>query len=645
MPVMTAADPAVPVDRPVDSAVPPVRLPAGSNSPAPAERLSDRVLALAHRHRRWVFLAILLLYLAGFNAQWRLEPDSGLYLSIGRNLAEGNGYTFHGKDHKLAYPGVPLLFYAVYATFGSGSLVPHLVLMWLMGLATLALTYRLFLLHAGRPTAVLVTLGVAISRVFYRYCFELLTDLPFLLGVMAFFVGYEAVFHRRSAAGSGTERGTPDAGAAADARRGSARGRWFDGVLLVAGLGLAVAARPAMLALVAAVVLAAAWSLVRGRPRWGHLVVVVLVVGAVAMFYLKDPRQQTDPGAVTSSSYVEEDQLFHLQPDRLAKMADTARGNVGVLFDNALARASFGGPILPGVNAALAAAVAVAGVLLVRVRPLWGMWVLATLLMVSMVPRPLDRYFLPTVPVLVYAWWTLTRWAEARGGAGRVGRSVFLVLFGVGAVSNVLGVLGFVYEQRYRPFLANYKVGRYASAYEAAAMIEQVTGPSRSALDPRTTWVFVPTKFARAMTLLARRYCVEPDYGNRLDPASEAVYALEPTQPLRPDADTRKRPTVRAWLLERGWEIAPAVLASVPNADPDDGRPWELHRVVPVRRAGEIEGGGRADPARIAGAVEVGATVASRFAAGGRAGPGGRGAGTFGRERRRAAGRETGCDR
>src|SRR5256885_16682902 len=72
-------------------------------------RASDLLLAWADRRRYWLFAAVIVVYLAGFNAQWRLEPDSALYLSIGRNLAEGQGYTFHGTPHRLAYPGLPLI--------------------------------------------------------------------------------------------------------------------------------------------------------------------------------------------------------------------------------------------------------------------------------------------------------------------------------------------------------------------------------------------------------------------------------------------------------------------------------------------------------------------------------------------------------
>src|SRR5438270_6094899 len=136
--------------------------------------MPERLLTWADRNRRWLLGSLVLIYLLGFNGQWRLEPDSALYLSIARNLAEGKGYTYHGAQHRLAFPGPPLLFAATFKLFHTESLLPALLLMPLLGLATLALSYRLFLLHAGRPTAVMITFGLGITRVFYRYCFELL---------------------------------------------------------------------------------------------------------------------------------------------------------------------------------------------------------------------------------------------------------------------------------------------------------------------------------------------------------------------------------------------------------------------------------------------------------------------------------------
>jgi hypothetical protein len=53
-----------------------------------------------------------------------------------------------------------------------------------------------------------MTVALALSRTFYRYCFELLSDVPFLVGVMAFLVGYEAIFFRRY--DRDVRDGTPD---------------------------------------------------------------------------------------------------------------------------------------------------------------------------------------------------------------------------------------------------------------------------------------------------------------------------------------------------------------------------------------------------------------------------------------------------
>jgi hypothetical protein len=161
-------------------------------------RACDGLLAFADRHRGKLFLALGLFYLLAFSGQWRPEPDSALYLTIGRNLALGEGYTYHGQSHRLVFPGIPLLFAGLFKLFGTASLVPHHVVMLALGAAALGLTYRLFLLHAGRPMAVLVTFLVGVSQTFYRYNFELLSDLPFMLAVMAFLVGYEGVVHRHA---------------------------------------------------------------------------------------------------------------------------------------------------------------------------------------------------------------------------------------------------------------------------------------------------------------------------------------------------------------------------------------------------------------------------------------------------------------
>jgi len=539
---------------------------------------SDWLLTWADRYRRWVMLVILAIYLAGFNAQWRLEPDSALYLSVGQNLADGNGYTYQGKPHRLAYPGLPVLFAGTFKATSvfshRRSLVPELVIMLLIGLAVLGLTYRLFLLSSGRPTAVIITTGVAMSRVFYRYNFELLSDLPFLLGVMSFLVGYEAVFNRR-----GNETNVATDGPVS-------RWRVFDWLLLAAGLAVAIAMRPAMWALVFAVIAAPLWSLLHNGKRslkWGHLVICVAVIGAVAVFYIRDPRHaEHHPGQPNLPGYFEEDEMFNLRGDKLIVMARRASTHVPSLVD-AVTKASFGLQTPWGTEWPLGITMIVLGAGLLFYRPLWGMLVLTTVLMVLLV-KPLDRYFLPVAPLLVFAWWRFCVWVN-RSLPARWGNKVFAFLFILGAFTNGAKVFGFMFEQRASPFLMSYKEGRYASTAEAAKMIAVHTPPSDAADSPRTTWVLVGPKLARIITFLSGRYAIEPEEHRDLDPDRQPLFVLEPSGPIdlgphdsHEQGDTR--PGVKKWLADRNLQLAPTPIATVPNKDPQTRGLYSLYAVI-----------------------------------------------------------------
>src|SRR5687768_7006933 len=84
----------------------------------PDPPLSARLMAWADRNRWWLFAGVALLYLAGFNGQWRVSPDSALYASLGRNLAEGRGYTYQGEHHKWVEPALPYLIAGSFRVFG-----------------------------------------------------------------------------------------------------------------------------------------------------------------------------------------------------------------------------------------------------------------------------------------------------------------------------------------------------------------------------------------------------------------------------------------------------------------------------------------------------------------------------------------------
>ena len=113
--------------------------------------ISDWLLSFADRNRVKLFVILTGIYLLGFNGQWRLEPDSALYLTLARNVSIGEGFTYQDIPHRLAFPGLPRLFAAVFMLFHSDKTLPPLILMLLIGFCTLALTFRLFLLLPIAP--------------------------------------------------------------------------------------------------------------------------------------------------------------------------------------------------------------------------------------------------------------------------------------------------------------------------------------------------------------------------------------------------------------------------------------------------------------------------------------------------------------
>lgn len=503
------------------------------------------LLAFVDAHRRKLFVGVVALYLVAFNGQWRLDADSALYLTIGRNLAEGHGYTYHGLRHTLAYPGMPWLFAGLFKVFGGAALAAADVVMLGCAFATLALVYRLFLLHAGRPTAVLMTVALALSRTFFRYSFELLSDMPFLLGVSAFLVGCETIFYRRE------EAGHPARG----------RFRWYDVALLAGGLAVAMVTRPTMWALLAAIVVVLALSLFRRPLRWGWIVSGAAVAAAAAIgLVVTFHRLGGDYERVFLDTLYSPGEVTRIMLDQ----------NLPELLHPGAAEAVFGvdwghlkrGNLIPlgAVPSLLSIA---AGIALVRRRLLWGVWVAMSVIMM-LVTLVEVRYFLQVLPLLLYGWWLMLvaldralnrRLAGRMPLLGALPVVVFLLMVGVNAGRSAYLAL----EQRSVPFLEGYRRGKYALVPELTKLLETQTPPG--------AWVLVPERqLGRILTFTSRRYAAEPGPLAQLNPELQTVYVLEP---LEDD--------VRAWMpllrIGVGEPVGPAVSGR-------RGRQWQLHRAV-----------------------------------------------------------------
>ena len=142
------------------------------------------------RHLKWCLAAVIVgLYLLSISPCWYPTPDSAVYLMLGKNLAQGEGYVLWGHPHVQFPPGFPALV-ALMTWWGLGSVACLNTAMVLMALATLWLCYQALLELCPKRLALVVTLVLASSHVFHLASVRLLSDLPYMLLVWVAMVCY-----------------------------------------------------------------------------------------------------------------------------------------------------------------------------------------------------------------------------------------------------------------------------------------------------------------------------------------------------------------------------------------------------------------------------------------------------------------------
>ena len=347
-----------------------------------------RVLAWVDRHRRWLFAGIVVLYLAAFTGRWRINPDSAIYMSLGRSLAETGRYVHNGEHHTRYEPGLPLVIAGSFRLFGEDRYAPILLFSLACTFAALALTYRLMLRHAGRPTAALVTVGFGICETCVRYGFQVVTDTPFVVGVLAYLLAYE-----RLVAPNAVVRD---------------RWRWVAWVTLPLATLFMVAFRPTALVFVGAVGLACAWHLCRGPNRLRHVLIGLLTLAAFLSFRTVDPRRST-----AGAEVVREQRLKALLTEQRAYFVPRIAREAFNFVEVVVPRAVFATEFAPGVDTVVSLAVMASVVPLLRRRLLWALWCAATFAQ-CMVWLPRERYLLPILPLVLYGMWLGIVWLSRR---------------------------------------------------------------------------------------------------------------------------------------------------------------------------------------------------------------------------------------
>jgi hypothetical protein len=533
-------------------------------SPTPAGRgvIASQWLIDLYWRRRWVFLSLLVgFYAAAYTGRWQPEPDSALYLSLGRNLAQGQGYTYLGEPHALAYPGMPYLIAGLFGIFGIGAeWAPHAAV-FVLTLVGLALLYRLFYLHVGPRPAVFLTCMVGMNFTLFQYAFELRNDVPFAVGVLAFLVGVES-WRRRAA--QPAPPATPPNPQSEIRPPQSPSVPWYDTLAPVLGLALAAVMRPHVWVLIGAVALAGALTVFR-LPRKRAIVVALAVVILVSGTLLAIAARG---GAVTYEAAIR---------DYLAKLSTvegwrTVGANGWKIIDSSLPEAAFGHQMGPGITPVIGLVLVGLCVSLLRRRWLWGLFAIGTLLMVLVI-LPAPRYLLPIVPLVAVAWFGAICWLNHRLPRPW-GNVVFAVLLAMWVVPNFLKITKLIAEQRSPTFAATY--GEAGSVPALQAISHDI-----AAIVPPDAYVLAHKKVARVLAYWSDRYVAAP-YELPAAAHEARLYVLQPMDEevrielaqhrLALGREIAREPATGRKQAE-DWVVRELVAAPPPAASPVEGSP------------------------------------------------------------------------
>jgi len=501
-------------------------------APQPGDvRAVDHILRFAEKYRKWFFLFLVALYVSGFNGLWRIEPDGALYLTLARNIDGGRGYVYHGRLHHLAYPGLPYLIAGTFDAFGRGNLLPIHLLITGMSLLTLALVYRLLLVHVDRATAVVVTFITGGSYLFLSFAYQLRNDMPYALGVIAFFCGLEGWRKRPS-------------------RRG------FDGVLMACGISLAIVMRPAMWALLFAIAVAAAIHLIRYHRR---VFVLLAFIGAgVASIWIL--RMDNDAlGRQRILGDYEEQSVSEITGDLNTTLWRVIGVNFPHLLGPILAESICGHELGPVTNTLAGVGILLSAGVFLRSRPIWLIFIVANLLMMLLVlPREaiLPRYILPIFPLLVLAVWRGVVWLNH--ALPRPWDWIGVIILCAWLIPNGIKDGEIIREQHAADFYAVYKNGRFVPIMDMANSIRAIV--------PKSAYTLVESKTGRILTYFSGRRAVDSWEVPRLKTGRE-IYVIQPgDEPLRD------------FLREKNIEVRQPPLAS--HGKPEAAGPITLHSAV-----------------------------------------------------------------
>jgi hypothetical protein len=468
-------------------ASPPVSTLPSDQPPAPALKQPFTFWQWNQPHDPWVrnwlvankkllFALCIALFVISFNGRWRIGLDSSIYRGLAANLAAGKGYVFGEFGTHQVYPGLPILLAAVQKLTGESVFRPvfSLLVIWTMGLATLLVTYKLIRLHYAEWMAIAVTALLATNERFLQHSNELLTDVPFLLGLVSAMYGWDRLRL--------TERWD--------------RQRFKAIAILTCGLVLAATMRPTFW------ILGLAWlgvclaGLIRGRRRAFYATCVLALLLVWAIVTAVDPRTR---GFHPLSGGYESEALDVVRAvddqGRTEPLVKRIATETPRLLEEHLPDCLFGvaWPWHTGIAVSVILLGATAVLLLPR-QPVWALLILLTVAVTATLSTA-PRYYIMILPFLILVALLLTdRLAQRLPGGYRdlaVGLAIGTI-FGM----NLAKVIPFVREQ-HRVGLANnslryydkYRGGDFSPVLKLCDLIEQHTPPDAKIIAPSASIV------------------------------------------------------------------------------------------------------------------------------------------------------------
>lgn len=381
------------------------------------------------RHRYWLFAGVVLIYLAGYTGQWRIGPDTAIHMDVAQNIAAGQGYTHPTDLHRNVNPGLALLTAATFRIFGSEQLYAINAVMTLLALASLGLTFWLMRIHLDRPTATAVTLLLAATAGLYQSSLEVLTDLPFLVGVLLFLVGYELV------------------------QRTSNR-VWLGLTMLVAGTAIMAVFRSVVLTFLAAMGVVFIVHIIRSPLRLRFVVASILVLATILVVRMTDPRTGSGNVALRDESKV---MATASNPTRSIPRA--LDNNLPKLISDSLPKALVGLDLGTPTLLVISIISAVGLLALCRKNLTWGL-VIGFFILQWLIFTTATRYVLAILPLCALSWWLAVRILESRVNV-QWRKAVVLSLLAIWVVPNLVAVGKLTWEQRQPAFWAHYEDGKY----------------------------------------------------------------------------------------------------------------------------------------------------------------------------------------